>query len=71
MDGAAALVAVHVMMRFFVVAVFHLFGVVPMVMSVTQAQMHRVPEIQMQACGFCLLSSHYTACYACHHCHLY
>lgn len=71
MDGAAALVAVQVMMHFFVVAVFHLFGVVPMVMSVTQAQMHRVPEIEMQACGFCLLPCHYTACYACHHCHLY
>ena len=71
MDGAAALVAVQVMMHFFVVAVFHLFGVVPMVMSIAQAQTHRVPEIQMQACGFYLLSCHYTACYACHHCHLY
>lgn len=70
MDGAAAIVAVHVMKSLFMVAVFHLFGVIPMVMSVAQAQMQRVSEIQMQACGFSLLSCCYTACYACHHCQL-
>lgn len=71
---AAALVAVHVMMRFFIVPVLDLFAVVPMmrmVMSVSQAQLHRISEIQMQTGGFSLLSHCYTACYACHHCHLY
>lgn len=71
MDGAASLVAIHVLMRLFIVLMLYLFDVMPLVMSAGQAQMHRVSEIQMQACGFSLLSCCYTACYACHHCHLY
>lgn len=71
MDSAAAIVAVHVVMRFLVMAVFYLSGVMSVVVSVTQAQLHRVSEIQMQACGFGLLPCYYTACYACHHYHLY
>ncbi|MBQ8516634.1 MAG: hypothetical protein IJ498_03540 [Akkermansia sp.] len=70
MDSAAAFVAVHVVMRFFIVPVFYLFAVVPMmrvVMPVTQAQLHRVSEVQMQAGGFCFLSCGYTACHACYH----
>lgn len=41
------------------------------VMLITQAQLHGVAEIEMQACGFGLLSCCDTACYACHHYHLY
>lgn len=35
------------------------------------AQMHGMTKIQMQTCGFSLLSCYDTACYACHHYHLY
>lgn len=69
MDSAAAFVAVHVVMRFFIVPVFYLFAVVSM-MPVTQAQLHRVSEVQMQAGGFCFLSCCYTACHTCYHCQL-
>ena len=73
MNGAAAIVEVHFVMYLFVVMVFYLFNMfdVFMMMTVSQAQMHRISEIQMQTCGFCLLPCYYTACYACHHCHLY
>ena len=60
----------HFLMSLFVVVVFYLFDVF-MMMSITQTQMHRISEIQMQTCGFCLLPCYDTACYACHHCHLY
>lgn len=70
MNGAAAIVEVHFVVCLFVVVVFYLLDVF-MMMSIAQTQMHRISEIQMQTCGFCLLPCYYTACYACHHCHLY
>ncbi len=55
-----------------VVSVLHLFFIVDVVvMLITQAQLHSITEIEMQACGFSLLSCCDTACYACHHYHLY
>ena len=75
MDGAAAVVAIHVAMRFRMALLLHRFLMVLLsnvvVMLITQAQLHGVAEIEMQACGFSLLSCYYTACYACHHYHLY
>ena len=75
MHHAAAGVPVHVAMRFRMALLLHRFLMVLLsnvvVMLITQAQLHRVAEIEMQACGFSLLSCYYTACYACHHYHLY
>ena len=42
-----------------------------MVVLVTKTEMHSVTKIKMQACGFCFLTCHDTACNACHHYHLY
>lgn len=75
MDGAAAVVAIHVAMRSCMALLLHRFLMVLLsnvvVMLITQAQLHGVAEIEMQACGFGLLSCCDTACYACHHYHLY
>lgn len=66
---------VHVAMRFRMALLLHRFLMVlpdnVVVMLITQAQLHGITEIEMQACGFCLLSCCDTACYACHHDHLY
>lgn len=75
MHHAAAGVPVHVAMRFRMALLLHRFLMVLLsnvvVMLIPQTQLHRVAEIEMQACGFSLLSCYYTACYACHHYHLY
>ena len=75
MHHAAAGVPVHVAMRFRMALLLHRFLMVLLgnvvVMLITQAQLHGVAEIEMQACGFSLLSCYDTACYACHHYQLY
>lgn len=66
---------VHVAVSLSVTVLFHRFLMVLLnnvvVMLITQTQLHGITEIEMQACGFSLLSCCDTACYACHHCHLY